>query len=55
MLPPLRKLYVGLFKDAGQPLLPRIERELKGPFDYLSAALGQDGDFVANTFAAAEI
>ena len=55
MLPLLLKLYVGLLKDAGQPLLPCIENELKAQFDYLSAALGQDDDFVANTFAAAVI
>jgi glutathione S-transferase len=55
MLPLLLKLYVGLLKDAGQPLLPRIESELKVHFDYLSAALGEDDYFVANSFSAADI
>jgi glutathione S-transferase len=55
MLPLLLKLYVGLLKGAGQPLLPRIESELKAQFDYLSAALGEDDYFVANTFSAADI
>jgi len=55
MLPLLLKLYVGLLKGAGQPLLPRIESELKAKFDYLSTALGEDDYFVANTFSAADI
>jgi hypothetical protein len=39
MLPLLLKLYVGRLKDAGAPLWPRIDSELKNHFDYMSAAL----------------
>ena len=55
MLPLLLKLYVGRLGDAGAPLHPRIEGELKNHFDYMSAALGKDDYFVANTFSAADI
>jgi glutathione S-transferase len=55
MLPLLLKLYVGRLGDAGAPLHPRIESELKNHFDYMSAALGKDDYFVANTFSAADI
>ena len=41
MLPLLLKLYVGRLGDAGAPLHPRIESELKNHFDYMSAALGK--------------
>ena len=40
MLPLLLKLYVGRLKEAGAPLWPRIDSELKNHFDYMSAALG---------------
>src|SRR5262245_48549544 len=55
MLPLLLKLYVGLLREAGAPLKPRIESELKNHFDYLSDALGERDYFVANTFSAADI
>ena len=55
MLPLLLKLYVGRLKDAGAPLHPRIESELKNHFDYMSAALGDRDYFVANQFSAADI
>ena len=55
MLPLLLKLYVGRLGDAGAPLHTRIEGELKNHFDYMSAALGKDDYFVANTFSAADI
>ncbi|MBO0766162.1 MAG: glutathione S-transferase family protein [Hyphomicrobiaceae bacterium] len=55
MLPLLLKLYVGLLKEAGAPLSPRIESEIKNHFDYMSAALGENDYFVANTFSAADI
>jgi glutathione S-transferase len=55
MLPLLLKLYVGRLKEAGAPLAPRIEGELKNHFDYMSAALGDRDYFVANTFSAADI
>jgi glutathione S-transferase len=55
MLPLLLKLYVGRLKEAGAPLWPRIDSELKNHFDYMSAALGQRDYFVANRFSAADI
>jgi glutathione S-transferase len=55
MLPLLLKLYVGRLKEAGAPLAPRIESELKNHFDYMSGALGDHDYFVANTFSAADI
>ena len=55
MLPLLLKLYVGRLKEAGAPLAPRIESELKNHFDYMSGALGDRDYFVANTFSAADI
>jgi glutathione S-transferase len=53
MLPLMLKLYVGRLKEAGAPLAPRIDSELKNHFDYLSGALGENDYFVANTFSAA--
>jgi len=55
MLPLLLKLYVSRLKEAGAPLSPRIESELKNHFDYMSAALGDRDYFVANAFSAADI
>jgi glutathione S-transferase len=55
MLPLMLKLYVGRLKDAGAPLAPRIDSELKNHFDYMSAALGDRDYFVADTFSAADI
>ena len=55
MLPLLLKLYVGRLKEAGAPLWPRIDSELKNHFDYMSAALGQRDYFVGNQFSAADI
>jgi glutathione S-transferase len=55
MLPLMLKLYVGRLKEAGAPLSPRIDSELKNHFDYMSAALGERDYFVANTFSAADI
>jgi glutathione S-transferase len=55
MLPLLLKLYVGRLKEAGAPLVPRIESELKNHFDYMSTSLGDRDYFVGNTFSAADI
>jgi glutathione S-transferase len=55
MVPLLLKLYVGRLKEAGAPLHPRIEGELKNHFDYMSGALGTRDYFVANAFSAADI
>jgi glutathione S-transferase len=55
MLPLLLKLYVGRLKEAGAPLHPRIESEIKNHLDYMSRALGDREYFVADTFSAADI
>jgi glutathione S-transferase len=55
MVPLLLKLYVGRLKEAGAPLAPRIESELKNHFDYMSGALGDRDYFVGNSFSAADI
>jgi glutathione S-transferase len=55
MLPLLLKLYVGRLKEAGSPLWPRIDSELKNHFDYMSAALGERDYYVGNKFSAADI
>lgn len=55
MLPLLLRLYVGLLREAGAPLKPRIESELQNHFGHMSAALGDNAYFVANTFSAADI
>jgi glutathione S-transferase len=55
MLPLLLKLYVSLLKEAGAPLRPRIESELRNHFDYLSSGLGENDYFVGNAFSAADI
>jgi glutathione S-transferase len=55
MLPLMLKLYVGRLKEAGAPLGPRIESELRNHFGYMSAALGTHDYFVANSFSAADI
>ena len=55
MLPLMLKLYVGRLGDAGKPLWPRIDSELKNHFDYMEGALGGNDYFVANRFSAADI
>ena len=55
MLPLMLKLYVGRLGDAGKPLWPRIDSELKNHFDYMEGALGANDYFVANRFSAADI
>ena len=55
MVPLLLKLYVGRLGEAGAPLAPRIESELRNHFGYMSGALGDRDFFVANTFSAADI
>src|SRR5205085_8738479 len=54
MLPLLLKLYVGRLKEAGAPLSPRIESEIKNHFDYMSGALGAR-DFFLDEFSAVDI
>jgi glutathione S-transferase len=55
MVPLLLKLYVGRLGEAGAPLAPRIESELRNHFAYMSGALGDRDFFVANTFSAADV
>jgi glutathione S-transferase len=55
MLPLLLKLYVGLLREAGAPLHPRIDSEIANHFGYMSAALSESDYFVANTFSVADI
>ena len=55
MLPLMLKLYVGRLGDAGKPLWPRIDSELKNHFDYMEGALGGNDYFVANRFSVADI
>ena len=55
MLPLLLKLYVSRLGEAGAPLHPRIESELKNHFDYMSAALGDRDYFVGDRLTAADI
>ena len=55
MTPILLNLYVGLLGDAGAPLQPRIQSELKNHFDYMESALRPSGHFVLDDFSAADI
>ncbi|WP_119418071.1 glutathione S-transferase family protein [Desertibaculum subflavum] len=55
MLPLMLKLYVGRLGEAGAPLAPRIDSELKNHFDYMEGALGTQDYFVGNRFTAADI
>ncbi len=55
MTPILLNLYVGLLGEAGAPLQPRIQAELKSHFDYLEAGLRPSGHFVMDTLSAADI
>ncbi|MEO1733118.1 MAG: glutathione S-transferase [Pseudomonadota bacterium] len=55
MTPILLNLYVGLLGDAGAPLQPRIQSELKSHFDYLESQLRPSGHFVLDTLSAADI
>jgi glutathione S-transferase len=55
MLPLMLKLYVGRLGEAGAPLAPRIDSELKNHFDYMEGALANQDYFVGNKFSAADI
>lgn len=55
MLPLMLKLYVGRLGEAGAPLAPRIDSELKNHFDYMEGALADQDYFVGNRFTAADI
>ena len=55
MTPILLNLYVGLLGDAGAPLQPRIQSELKNHFDYMENTLRPSGHFVLDDLSAADI
>lgn len=55
MTPILLNLYVGLLGDAGGPLQPRIQSELKNHFDYMESVLRPSGHFVLDNLSAADI
>ena len=55
MLPLLLKLYVGRLGEAGAPLAPRIDSELKNHLGYVDAALQGRDWLLGNTFSGADI
>ena len=55
MLPLMLNLYVGRLKEAGAPLHPRIESELKNHLSYIDGALQGREFFVGNTLTGADI
>jgi glutathione S-transferase len=55
MTPILLNLYVGLLKDAGAPLQPRIQQQLDSHFAYMNDALRPSGHFVLDELSAADI
>lgn len=55
MTPILLNLYVGLLKDAGAPLQPRIDQQLHSHFDFMEKILRPSGHFVLDTLSAADI
>lgn len=54
MLPLLLALYVGRLGDAGAPLHPRIDSEIKNHFDYMEAELAKAPFFVGAEITAAD-
>lgn len=54
MLPLLLALYVGRLGDAGAPLHPRIDSEIKNHFDYMEAELAKAPFFVGADITAAD-
>lgn len=55
MLPVMLSLYVMRLGDAGAPLHPRIEDEVKNHFGYMNEALGDRPFFVGSTLSGADI
>jgi glutathione S-transferase len=55
MTPILLNLYVGRLGEAGAPLHPRIESELKNHFGYMEDSLRPSGHFVLDELSAADI
>lgn len=54
MLPLLLALYVGRLGEAGAPLHPRIDSEIKNHFDYMEAELAKAPYFVGSDITAAD-
>lgn len=54
MTPLLLALYVGRLGEAGAPLHPRIDSEIKNHFDYMEAELGKAPYFVGNDLTAGD-
>ena len=55
MLPLMLNMYVGRLGEAGAPLHPRIEGEIKNNLDYLSGALGRRGFLVGDDLTGADV
>ncbi len=55
MLPLMLHLYVSRLKEAGEPLHPRIESEIKNHLGYVDGALKGKEFFVGNTLTGADI
>jgi glutathione S-transferase len=55
MLPLMLKLYVGRLGEAGAPLKPRIESELKNHLGYLDHELTERNFFVGNELTGADV
>ena len=55
MLPLMLQLYVGRLGEAGAPLHPRIEGEIKNQLDYVSGALGDRGFLLGEALTGADI
>lgn len=54
MLPVMLTLYVMRLAEAGAPLHPRIDSEVKNHFGYMNEALGSDDFFVGNKLSGAD-
>jgi glutathione S-transferase len=55
MLPLMLKLYVGMLGEAGAPLQPRIQSELKNHLGYLNSELEDRNYFVGSTLTGADV
>jgi glutathione S-transferase len=55
MLPLMLRLYVSRLKDAGKPLHPRIEDEMRNHMGFLDAELASHEWFVGNTLSGADV
>lgn len=55
MLPLMLKLYVGFLGEAGAPLQPRIQSELKNHLGYLNKELEDRNYFVGSTLTGADV